>query len=448
MTRQFKKIKIVALASVLVFGFGGVVKAAPSKSANLQAERQQLFNKMMQQPGNLEIGFSYAALSIRVGDLEGAVSTLERMLIFSPGLPRLQLELGILYYRLGNFDTARSYFKDAMSGPKTSSAIKLKAQEYLAVVDKKLERFVWSTNRFVGLRWQSNANSAPGKSIILSQGDPYTLTGSSIKKSDFSFVTTGNAHMEYDLYHQGDKIELDYVDFGTLHFNVSRYDAFVSELTIGPSFNLGRFEIDETFAGVYGIVNGALLDGKTYFGTLGVGTRLVSRPQEDLELVMKAEYRHQWFNNTAKRKNATDRNGDEFRVVGDVKYKFSSTFAGIIGGRVSRADRKVSYYDYWEYGGRVRFDWAINPLDMTSELPWVLTASAGYLHRDYDTPDPVVSLTKTQNDNEYWAGGILKVPLSKSWAFMPKVEYRQVNSNNPVRDYNAFTATIGVQFSR
>lgn len=30
------------------------------------------------------------------------------MLIFAPNTPRLQLELGILYYRLGSYEIARS----------------------------------------------------------------------------------------------------------------------------------------------------------------------------------------------------------------------------------------------------------------------------------------------------------------------------------------------------
>jgi len=447
MSEQFIKTKAVALAFALTLGFCGSVAGAQTKSVNLQAERQQLFDQMMLQPDNLEVAFSYAALSVRVGDIEGAISTLERMLIFSPGLPRLQLELGILYYRLASFETARSYFKSVITAQETSEEISLKAQEYLALVEKKLERLVWSTRRFVGLRWQSNANSAPEGSTILSNGITFTLSDDSVRNSDFSFVTTGNAHLEYDLYNQGDKIEVDYVDFATFHFDETRFDALISEITFGPSFNLGRFEIDETFAGVYGIANGSLLDGKTYFGTLGAGARIVARPQQDLELVLKGEFRRQWFNNTARRKTATQRNGNEFRGTGEIKYMFSPMFRGVLSGRLLRRDARIGFYDHWEYGGYSRFDWAFSPAQ-TTRLPWVLTALGGYVRRDYDDPDPRVSLTKTQKDNEYWVGGILKVPLNKTWAFMPKVEYRQVDSNNPVRAYKAFTATIGVQFSQ
>ena len=435
------------ICSVVVACYlSGAVGIAQSKSANLQAERQQLFNQMMQQPDNLEIAFSYASLSVRVGDLEGAVSTLERMLIFSPGLARLQMELGVLYYRLGSFEMSRSYLKAVISGSSTSPEILQRAQEYLAAVEKKLERFVWSMNRFVGLRWQSNANMAPDTNNIDLNGVTFALSNSLSKKSDHSVVTSGQVHLEYDLYNQGDKIELDYVDFGILHFNQTRFDTGISEVTVGPSFNLGRFDIDGTFAGIYAIANGAVLNGRRYFGTLGVGTRIVSRLQDDLELVIKAEYRHQWFNNTSRRVASTDRNGDEFRGVGEIKYMFADNFRGSFGTRVSRRDRRAAFLDHWEYGVEARFDWMFNPLN-TLALPWTLTATAGYLHRDYDDPDPAINANRRQKDNEYRIGGVLKVPVTRAWAIMPKVEYRQINSNNPFRDYKVYTATIGVQFS-
>ncbi len=448
MPGRIGKFEALAFAVSIVTCFSGMAEAATGKSANLEAERQQLFTLMLQQPDNLDVALSYASLSVRVGDLEGAVSTLERMLIFAPGLARLQLELGVLYYRLGNFDTAEAYFKEAVAGQGTQPEIRLRAEEYLELVEKKLKRFRWSAKTFVGLRWQSNANSAPGSSNIILNGLPVSLNNNSVKKSDFGFVTASNAHLEYDFHNQGDKFELDYVDYGTFQFDQTRLNAAVSEVTAGPAFNLGRFEIDETFASVYLIANGAMLDGKIYFGTLGVGSRLVSRVNRELEFVVKGEFRHQWFNNSRNRRLATDRNGNEFRGIGELKYLFSRDFRGVFGTRISRKDRRAGFYDYWEYGAQARFDWVFDPLSTAQELPWTLTTSAGYLHRDYDRPDPAVSATRSQNDNEYWVGGVLKVPLSSSWAIMPKIGYRQVSSNNPLRDYKAFTATIGVEFSQ
>jgi thioredoxin-like negative regulator of GroEL len=42
---------------------------------------------MLQNPGDLDIAFEYVELSTQVGDYEGALSTLEGMLIFAPNTP-------------------------------------------------------------------------------------------------------------------------------------------------------------------------------------------------------------------------------------------------------------------------------------------------------------------------------------------------------------------------
>ena len=79
------------------------------------SQRRVLFQRMLQRPDDLDAAFAYATLSVRIGDLEGAIATLERMLIYAPGLPRLQLELGLLYYRLNANLTARSYLEAAIA---------------------------------------------------------------------------------------------------------------------------------------------------------------------------------------------------------------------------------------------------------------------------------------------------------------------------------------------
>ena len=112
------------------------VKSAvqPQPGVNIdevQTRRTSLFQRMLEKPDDLDAAFEYAALSVQVGDLEAAVSTLERMLIFAPGLPRLQLELGVLYYRLSAFETARSYFEAAVAGPDVPEEVRSKVEQYL-----------------------------------------------------------------------------------------------------------------------------------------------------------------------------------------------------------------------------------------------------------------------------------------------------------------------------
>ena len=109
--------------------------AAPDSTAasrdQIEARRQALLQSMLQDPSNLDVAFEYASLSSQVGDYEAAVSTLERMLIFAPNTPRLQLELGILYYRLGSYEVSRSYFAQVVANPNVPPEIAAKVRLYL-----------------------------------------------------------------------------------------------------------------------------------------------------------------------------------------------------------------------------------------------------------------------------------------------------------------------------
>ena len=95
---------ILAVVGVLLAAFvphGGPAQAqTPPASGDLQRRYDDAFQEMLRQPDNLEVLFSFATLAAQTGDLEGAISTLERMLLINPDLPRVRLELGVLYYRL------------------------------------------------------------------------------------------------------------------------------------------------------------------------------------------------------------------------------------------------------------------------------------------------------------------------------------------------------------
>jgi Flp pilus assembly protein TadD len=77
--------------------------AGGDEAGSLQTQKDALFQQMLSDPGNLDVTFAYADVSTRLGDYEGAVSALERMLLFNPDLPRVHLELGALYFRMGSF---------------------------------------------------------------------------------------------------------------------------------------------------------------------------------------------------------------------------------------------------------------------------------------------------------------------------------------------------------
>lgn len=136
--------------------------AGSMSASQLQARQSELLGVMLRDPSNLDVAFEYATVSTAMGDYEAAIGTLERMLIYAPGLPRIQLELGVLYFRLGSYEAARSYFEAALSAPDVPAEVETRVQTFLVAIDEAEDPSKITATVMAGLRWQSNANARAG----------------------------------------------------------------------------------------------------------------------------------------------------------------------------------------------------------------------------------------------------------------------------------------------
>jgi tetratricopeptide (TPR) repeat protein len=121
------------LATVLV----GCETAQPGPSVELQNKQNAAFQEMLKDPGNLEVVMAYAQAATKAGDYEGAVSAYEGMLIADSNLPRVRLELGILYYRLKSYDTSRTYLESALASPALPADVRKPTELLLAKMPKQ-----------------------------------------------------------------------------------------------------------------------------------------------------------------------------------------------------------------------------------------------------------------------------------------------------------------------
>jgi hypothetical protein len=74
---------IVALAVILAAPAARAQPVSDADRARLEAQKAALFQQMLRDPANLDVTFSYADVSARLGDYEAAVSALERMLLLT-----------------------------------------------------------------------------------------------------------------------------------------------------------------------------------------------------------------------------------------------------------------------------------------------------------------------------------------------------------------------------
>ncbi len=142
----------------------------------VEAERRALFQKIQDNPADMDASFAYAVLSTRLGDYEAAIATYERMLVQRPETPRLQLELAALYFRLGAYAPARLLFDKVRERADTPPEVLRKVESYMVVVDAKAKDLGGFSGRVnIGARYDDNANAAPDANTISLNGIDFEL---------------------------------------------------------------------------------------------------------------------------------------------------------------------------------------------------------------------------------------------------------------------------------
>lgn len=411
--------------------------------AAIQAKRKLLFARMLAQPDDLDTAFQYATLSIRVGDLEAAISTLERMLIYAPGLPRLQLELGLLYYRLSAYRTAQTYFEAAISGENVPDEVRAKVNQFLKGIVQASKLTTYSAQTRVGVRYQTNANRGPNGEIIILNGLPFQLSADSQASADGNVYSSGKFHVSRRLPQQGTSLEFDLVSYASKQFKLEQFDLAQAEMTLGPAFDLGRFGIDNAAMGVYGIAAGAFLHEDFYASFFGAGTRVVSRPSPRLSSSTKLEYRYKTFYDSPTVPTATLRDGHEIRFQSSGQYLLSRTRALNFSAGATRSLASADYLSFTSYGAQIGSSVAFDS-PFKDKQKWVLGSSVGLLYKEYDDPDPIVNASESQTDMEYIAQTSLIIPLKNKVSILAEADYRYVDSNYTTREHNNFGTTLSL----
>ena len=107
------------------------VKPPAVVSAEDRAAYDAAFQDSLSKPADPDTLVKFAAAAVKVGDLEGAISALDRLLLIDGDNPEVQLELGVLYFRLGSLEAARSYLAAARDSPRAPPETKARAASFL-----------------------------------------------------------------------------------------------------------------------------------------------------------------------------------------------------------------------------------------------------------------------------------------------------------------------------
>jgi len=455
--RQFLRI-CYCIIVILFAPTGAAAQAVTGQdTASLEAQKEALFQQMLHNPANLDVTFAYADVSARLGDYEAAVSALERMLLFNPDLPRVQLELGALYFRMGSYDIARDYFNKAAAG-NPPPEVRARIDQYLAEIEKSQSRHHVSGYFFSGIQYQTDANVA-GSSLILSPVGPILLGNQFTKQASGSIFGSGSAVYSYDLETQN-RDSLDVTGAGYLdHFfnsAVGRLDLALLEVTAGPRFNFPNGWLIGSKASFrpYGIFDEVGLGWDQYFVAGGFGLEYDQIVWNDLALKGVFEFREKSFANAASRPLSTGLNGSDKLVSLQATKPITANSALNLEFDYLDQSTQLGFYTNMSYAVagsyRIRYD---DPLGVT-RYPWETSPFLGRLWSNYAAPDPccvtgpIIDFPTgfSSQLTQRWRFGV-----TQTWQVLPNIvivlqlERDIISSNLPLYAYNNSSVLIGPQ---
>jgi len=453
---------ILALLPMLVLAL--VLSGSPASAqdlsaadrAALEAKKEALFEQMLRDPANLDVTFAYADASARLGDNEAAVSALERMLLFNPNLPRVDLELGALYFRMGSFEIARTYF-DKAAAANPPPEVKARVDEYLAQIATEESPSRLTGYFFLGGQYQSDANVAPGSPLIHSPIGDVLLSSQFVKHPDVNLFATGSVLYSYDLGTQNrDSLEITGTGFVNHYFKFGRLDLDLGEVTAGPRFRFPDLELPAVSSASvkpYAIANEVGLGENQYFDTLGAGFESTAVIWPDIAAKAIFEFRQKNFTDAPDRPLSRGLNGNDKLVTLTLTKPVTANSAVSFEFDFLNQSTRFDFYSNKSYAGslayRIRYD------DPTGYLrfPWETTVFASHIWDNYAAPDPCCNtsgspliFSASDRYDRHWRFGVTEaLQVTDSVAVVLQLQRDIVASNLPLYAFTSNSVLVGPQ---
>jgi tetratricopeptide (TPR) repeat protein len=423
-------------------------QALPIADADKRIAADLLFKRLLIKPDDLDAGFQYAELETELGDYEAAIGALERILYYNPNLPRVKLQLGVLYFRLRSYAMARNYFQAVLDAPDTPSDIRNTVQTYIAAVDKALAINQLSINGQFGLAYQTNANAGPNSPNVLALGQNALLSPQFQKTPDWNAFGLVTVHDFYDFNDQrGDGWESDLTTYYSQQFRVTRLNLGLAELRTGPRLGIGDY------GGItvhpYGIGNVLTLANVNYLNTLGGGVSMNWPVNENLTITPGVEFRDRTFYSSGNYPTAAGQSGGQW-----IGYIFGSgLLSAPLGlswqGRISYTSSSAQYgpYAFHDFSIDAGIPYAFTaPAFAHTGSVWTLTPAAGFSYTPYAVPDLIVSPFITRTDRQWRVSATLDAPFYSNFGFTLQVQYLRTYSTVPNYSLQDFIVAAGPTF--
>ena len=420
-----------------------------AQRAELQAEYDKLFAELLQHPTDLDLMFSFAAVAARLGNYESAISTLERMLLLNRDLPRVKLELGVLYFRIGSYSIAQSYFQDVVADPHVPGPVKENADLYLAQIDKRTALNHLAGSITSGFRYQTNANVGPSSSQVLAFGSPAILNNTFLNQPDWNAFLSGYVTDSYDLVADRSVTwESTLQAYYAYQFTLHDLNLAFMEATSGPRFRLAGQPGSELRVHPFVLANFVSLGNALDFDTVGVGAELDKAFDHDRLLVGAGyTYRYQNFENSAQFPTNSLFTGPVNILGLTTSYRLTDTIQLGVSGYASNQNDQADFNSNWQYSvtAGVSKQYAA-PFKLT-DFPWIATLAVQGIWSNYQAADPTVDPNTMRRDEELDVIAGNTFGVTQNFSFLLQAQYTNHNSNIPNYRFVDTSVVMGATWS-
>ena len=428
-------------ASVLALLFClllGPTSWSHAQELTINEQYDAAFLEMYEDVGNLDKTFRFAELAIAVGDLEGAVAALERMLIIEPDLPQVRMQLGTLYFQLASYAMALTYLNAVVAHDEVPDDVKQSAQDLITQIDALTSPHRFNGTVVAGVRYQSNANGGPMTQNIRLFGGSAVLDEEYTHQSDWDVSLAGQFNYVYDFETEPSMtLETGVSAYSSWQDTQSQVDTTLFELQVGPRVIFTPKPGTALDLRPYAVVNDMALGGKDSFEGIGAGLDLAFRTSMNSSWNAGTRYVDRDYNQTEE----AGLKGPRTRVFGGRTFGISDMTIGTINLSAFNEDTDEKSSAYWEYGVQAVIQHNLANLSPQPRLfgrpltftptPWTVSFNIGFYDKSYDEANPGVDASVVRQDDSLRTSASLVIPLTSRLSLLTTAGYTDVDSNLP-----------------
>ncbi len=421
------------------------VKAEQQAAAAAQASQQQMsdqdvsFEQVLAAPDNVELNERYAMTQVRKGDLRGAATPLERVLLVAPDRVRTRLLYGVVLFRLDDAPDAVRELDQVLDTPGVPEDARAEATDYRRAAASRLRDSHFDTRITMGGGYDSNRNVAPGNSQVLFGGNAGTLTPGPTHDWNAQFIGSVGASYDFDGPH-GDTVFSRFTEYRQDQNMVHLLSLQVYTPQVGATFRTRWADITPSVSYDYVDLS---MPSELYLRSWNYDLHVSRRISRMWDAFADFTASQQVFHDTDQVSDGSDRSGFQFT------YQAGGAWTPDPADRLALTlehQRKfaIQIYDAYRREGLT--------LDYTRLLGRGCFALAG-LTMNFDRYEqPEVAISETQrSDNGYIPHVTVGAPLDPLWrglrGFTGTLSFLYQAEQSKVENYTYSNAEVAAMIS-